>query len=175
MTALSIDNAAARKPSGLPTQWTTAACLIALLCLPSQPVLAASGSRCNANAHDQVRLQIAVSGMRTTKGNITITIYPDDSAHFLNGAYKLARQHVAVTLPVTHACLVVAAPGRYAVALFGDENNSGHLATNFLGIPTEGYGFSNNPTLFLGPPKLKQVLITAHPGDNPIAIQMKYY
>jgi uncharacterized protein (DUF2141 family) len=34
--------------------------------------------------------------------------------------------------------------GRYAIALFHDENNDQKLNTNFLGIPKEGYGFSNN-------------------------------
>lgn len=175
MTGLTTEGVTACKAFERPWRWAAAAFVIALLCLPARSVRAAAGPLCNATALGQVRLQIAVSGMRTTKGNITITIYPDDPAHFLNGAYKLARQHVAVTLPVTHACFVVAAPGRYAVALFGDENNNGHFDTNFLGIPIEGYGFSNNPKLYFGPPKLKQVLITAHRGDNPIAIRMNYY
>lgn len=175
MTASVNDGADANKPSGRAPRLAAVASLIALLCATAQPVRAAAAPACNSSDPNQVRLQIDVSGMHTTKGDITITIYPDDSAHFLDGAYKLARQHIAVTLPVTHACFVVAAPGYYAVALFGDENRNGHFDTNFLGIPTEGYGFSNNPTLYFGPPKLKQVRIAAHRGDNAIAVQMKYY
>ena len=113
--------------------------------------------------------------MRSANGNITITIYPDDPSHFLDGAYKLARQEVPVTLPVTTACFALAAPGYYAVALFHDENGDHHLNTNALGIPTEGYGFSNNPTLYFGPPDLGKVRFSLHSGDNPVAIQMKYY
>jgi uncharacterized protein (DUF2141 family) len=37
------------------------------------------------------------------------------------------------------------APGRYAVRVMHDENGNRKLDTNFVGIPTEGYGFSNNP------------------------------
>ncbi|HEY2111819.1 MAG TPA: DUF2141 domain-containing protein, partial [Dongiaceae bacterium] len=84
--------------------------------------------------------------MRSPKGNVTITIYPDDAAHFLDGKFKVARQTVPVTLPVTTACFLLPAPGAYAVALFHDENADGHLNTSALGIPTEGAGFSNNPT-----------------------------
>jgi uncharacterized protein (DUF2141 family) len=113
--------------------------------------------------------------MRSGKGNITITIYPDEPSHFLDGAYKVARQEVAVTLPVTSACFALPAPGYYAVALFHDENDDHHLNTNALGIPTEGYGFSNNPTLYFGPPDLGKVRFSLHPGDNPVAIRMKYY
>ena len=113
--------------------------------------------------------------MRSTKGNVAITIYPDEPSHFLDGAYKLARQQVPVTLPVTRACFVVAAPAYYAVALFHDENNNGHFDTTLLGLPAKGYGFSNNPTLYFGPPDLSRVRFATHPGDNPVAIQMKYY
>ena len=35
-------------------------------------------------------------------------------------------------------------PGTYAMAVIHDENMDGKLETNLLGIPTEGYGFSND-------------------------------
>jgi uncharacterized protein (DUF2141 family) len=129
---------------------------------------------CNPGDTAQVRLQVSVDGMRSTAGNITITIYPDDAAHFLDGKYKLARQSVPVTLPVTHACFAMAAPGFYAVALFHDENANGHFDTSMLGLPEEGYGFSNNPTLYVGPPSLAQARFAAHAGDNPVAVRLKY-
>lgn len=154
--------------------WARLCPTILALCCLARPALA-DAIACKPDDPSQVRLQIAVSGMRTTKGDITITIYPNDAEHFLDGKYKVARQHVPVTLPVTHTCIALSAPGTYAVALFGDENENGHFDTNFLGIPVEGYGFSNNPTLFLGPPDLDEVRIAVHPGDNPVAIKMKYY
>jgi len=39
-------------------------------------------------------------------------------------------------------------PGTYAIKLHIDENENGRLDTNFIGIPKEQYGISNN-TLFL--------------------------
>jgi uncharacterized protein (DUF2141 family) len=130
---------------------------------------------CGAAEPNKAALRISVSGTRSAKGNITITIYPDEPSRFLDGAYKVARQQLPVTLPVTSACFALPAPGYYAVALFHDENDDHHLNTNALGIPTEGIGFSNNPTLYFGPPDLSRVRISLHPGDNPIAIRMKYY
>jgi len=35
-------------------------------------------------------------------------------------------------------------PGKYAVSIFLDENENDKMDTNFLGIPKEQYGFSNN-------------------------------
>lgn len=152
------------------------ACLLGLpLCIAAQPAWAKSPPTCNSSDASQVRLQISVTGMRSTDGNITITIYPDEPSHFLDGKFKLARQELPVVSPVTKACFVMDAPGTYAVALFHDKNGNHHFDTNFLGIPVEGYGFSNNPTLFVGPPKLKQVAIIAHKGDNAISVQLKHY
>ena len=43
-------------------------------------------------------------------------------------------------------------PGTYALAVIHDENMNGKLDTNFLGIPKEGYGFSNDAKALLGAP-----------------------
>jgi uncharacterized protein (DUF2141 family) len=146
-----------------------------LLCLPlGQAAYADSAAGCAATGPNQAPLQISVSGIRSAKGNITITIYPDEPSHFLDGAYKVARQQLPITLPVTNACFSLPVPGYYAVALFHDENDNHHLDTNALGVPTEGYGFSNNPTLYFGPPELSRVRFSLHSGDNPITVRMKY-
>ena len=109
--------------------------------LSGQAAGADATAACGAADPNKASLQVSVSGMRSDKGNVTITIYPDDRSHFLDGAYKVARQQLPVILPVTGACFALPAPGNYAVALFHDENDDHHLNTNALGIPTEGYGF----------------------------------
>jgi uncharacterized protein (DUF2141 family) len=129
---------------------------------------------CRADDPNQVRLQVSISGMHSAKGSLVISIYPDDAKHFLDGKYKVGSRTVPVNLPVTHVCFVVPKPGYYAVAMFHDENNNNHLDTNAFGIPIEGYGFSNNPKLSLGPPDLSQVRFKAHVGDNPVAVRITY-
>jgi len=42
--------------------------------------------------------------------------------------------------------------GEYAIKLFHDENSDGKLNSNFLGLPSEDYAFSNNATGTFGPP-----------------------
>ncbi len=44
-------------------------------------------------------------------------------------------------------------PGRYAIALLHDENNNNKADTAILMMPTEGYGFSRDARVRLGPPK----------------------
>lgn len=47
-------------------------------------------------------------------------------------------------------------PGRYAVAVYLDQNKNKELDRNFFGLPTEPYGFSNNPKGLMGPPSFAQ-------------------
>ncbi len=44
------------------------------------------------------------------------------------------------------------APGNYALAVVHDENMNGKLDVNWLGLPIEGYGFSNDASALLGAP-----------------------
>ena len=43
-------------------------------------------------------------------------------------------------------------PGTYAIVVIHDENMNGKLETNWLGVPTEGYGFSNDAKGLFGAP-----------------------
>ncbi|APH56026.1 putative secreted protein [Granulibacter bethesdensis] len=150
--------------------------IIVLLALAVWPRHGRAGiDPCQPDDPHQTRLLISVHGMNSAAGVITITVYPDEAKHFLDGKYKLARVSLPVSLPVTHACIALPAPGFYAVALFHDANRNGHFDTTMLGLPAEGFGFSRNPVLLLGPPDLSAVRFATHPGDNVVDIRMKYY
>ena len=64
------------------------------------------------------------------------------------------------------------APGRYALLVIHDENRNGKLDT-MLGLPREGFGFSRNPALRMGPPPYGAVSF-AVAGHSRQAIKLKY-
>lgn len=55
--------------------------------------------------------------------------------------------------------------GRYALAVFHDENNNNNLDKNLLGIPREPYGFSHNPRSKWSAPSFSETVfeVTAEP------------
>lgn len=61
--------------------------------------------------------------------------------------------------------------GSYALTLFHDENSNGKLDT-FMGIPKEGFAFSNNPRVFFGAPSFKKSQFEIN-GDSSITIKVK--
>lgn len=54
--------------------------------------------------------------------------------------------------------------GDYAIMLFHDRNNNGKMDTNFLGIPSEGYGASRNKLPFAAAPKYEANKFTVKGG-----------
>ena len=65
-------------------------------------------------------------------------------------------------------------PGVYAVSVRHDENLNGKLDTNFLGIPKEGYGASNNPSKKLREPTFDEGRIELKDAEQAIEIKLIY-
>jgi len=148
--------------------------LAAVCCLPLFAGAAPPAApACNDSA-EQVRLRVRVAGVSEAGGNVTITVYPDESDRFLAKGGKLARQRVAAVSPTTTACFALPAAGTYAIAVYHDANDDHDFNRSFVGMPSEGFGFSGNPKSRLGLPELKEVRFDTQPGDNPVEIRLTY-
>ncbi len=119
-------------------------------------------------------VNIAVEGLRNSNGVVTLTLYPDDPTRFLKPKGSLYVTKVKAHARLAHACIFVPAPGTYGLALYHDENANGKIDRNGLGIPKEGFGFSNNPRIFLSAPSLGKVRFTVTGGGSSTRIKMKY-
>jgi uncharacterized protein (DUF2141 family) len=64
------------------------------------------------------------------------------------------------------------APGAYAVAVYHDENGNGKMDANFLGIPKEPTGASNDAKGKMGPPKFEDARF-ALDGDKTITVTVQ--
>ena len=66
------------------------------------------------------------------------------------------------------------APARYAVSAFHDENGNGKLDANLLGIPTEGFGFSNDAHGSMGPPNFEAAAVAMGEPGTAITVKLHY-
>jgi uncharacterized protein (DUF2141 family) len=89
-------------------------------------------------------LAVTISDIRESRGALMIAVMNSDAA-WNNEAKPVAVQKVPAAKGELKLLFKDLAPGAYAVQVMHDENENDKLDTNFLGIPTEGYGFSNNP------------------------------
>jgi uncharacterized protein (DUF2141 family) len=62
----------------------------------------------------------------------------------------------------------------YAISVHHDKNNNGVLDKNWVGIPTEAIGASNNPKAFLGPPSFDDAKITLNTKKIYLKINVNY-
>lgn len=90
-------------------------------------------------------LTVRIDGVRVQSGQMLVSVV--GSAEAWNGAGKPAAATArtpgdSAEMDIEFADLP---PGDYAVRVLHDENGNGKMDSNPLGMPLEGYGFSNNP------------------------------
>ena len=96
-------------------------------------------------------LAIEVRGIRSGDGRLFVAVHgPENSAKFPSADGVVAGLHQRARAGTLRFVLRDLPPGRYAVNAFHDENDNGELDTNLVGIPTEGYGFANDPSVVFG-------------------------
>lgn len=149
----------------------TAAIAIAASLLAAGPALADQGCA-GLRAPSSSKLNVLIAGVRPPKGEVAITVYPDDRRRFLAKGGKLARQRVRAAASV-RTCFWLP-PGAYAVAIYHDQDGDRDFDRTLVGLPAEGFGFSNDPDTKTGLPSLAAVRFRLGAGERQIAIQMKY-
>lgn len=65
------------------------------------------------------------------------------------------------------------APGHYAISLFHDENGNGKLDKSLM-MPREGYGFSRDAPVVMGPPSFARAAFTVAGANHHQSIKMRY-
>ena len=97
-------------------------------------------------------LTVNISGLNSSDGNLLVGIY-NKKESFLKKPIK----STIIKIENKKALVLFRnlPKGIYAVSFVHDENDNKKMDTNFIGIPKEDYGCSNNATGFMGPPKYK--------------------
>lgn len=104
------------------------------------------------------KLSIEFTNLRNTKGVLYIFLYnyenqyPDNPfRHYAVDKSKIKSNRLLVNISDL-------SKGKYAISIFDDENNNEDMDF-FLGLPTEGYAFSNNVRPILSLPDFDDILI----------------
>lgn len=149
----------------------TAAIAIAVGLFASGPALADQGCA-GARTPTSSKLTINVASVRPATGEVAITIYPDNKRRFLAKGGKLARQRVKAAATV-RTCFWLP-QGNYAVAVYHDRDGDRDFDRTLVGLPAEGFGFSNDPETKTGLPALAAVRFRVGAGERVMPVQMKY-
>ena len=96
------------------------------------------------------KIEVEIKGFKNDKGAAMIGLYNTEDS-FMRTGIKSAK--TIVKNKKTYAVFTNVPAGTYAISMFHDENANGKIDRNFVGIPKEGYGTSNDAKGFMGPPK----------------------
>ena len=119
-------------------------------------------------------IRVEITGLRNDKGQVLCAMFSSPS-DFPKKMDKALAHVTSVIANGRAACEFSAvAPGAYAVSVIHDENSNGRLDTNFLGIPREGVGASNNPKGHFGPPKFDAAAFNFSGAHLVLKITMTY-
>jgi|AntRauMFilla1563_2_1112583.scaffolds.fasta_scaffold01468_5 uncharacterized protein (DUF2141 family) len=116
-------------------------------------------------------LNLTIKNIKSDQGTIRILIF--DKADGFPEEVTNAVKSLSIPVKDFAKSVVIAdlPAGTYAISLFHDEDNDGKLKKNGVGLPSEAYGFSNNPTLFFGPPSFSKCAFTVN--STPIKVEIK--
>ena len=118
-------------------------------------------------------ITVKISNVHKGKGQILIGLFnSSDGFREIDSVYK---QGIISTVDSTELVyLFTDVPsGVYALSTFHDENKNSKLDKNFLGMPKEGYGFSNNLRPTFRPASFEESLFKLNKDMN-ITIEMGY-
>jgi len=120
-------------------------------------------------------LTVTVENVSPAGGNLRIALY-DRKGFEADDAAPVTDRVVPAHPGVNVVTMAGVPPGDYAIKMFQDVNRNEKFDTNFLGLPLERYGFSNNAGpdwLRFSGPRFDAAKITLKPGANSETIRLR--
>jgi uncharacterized protein (DUF2141 family) len=137
-------------------------------------LLLASSALAQGQPPRENQIHVEIVGLRNDKGRALCALF-SSADDFPKKADKAVARTTAVISNRHAVCdFPGVAPGTYAISVIHDENSNGKLDTNFIGIPREGVGASNDAKGQFGPPKFDAAAFRFPGGRRDLKITINY-
>ena len=94
-------------------------------------------------SNDNPELTVNISNIKLLKGELIIGVF-NSAEGFLKEGVAIKNYTIKVSKETETLVITDLPKGDYAISLYHDENSDQQINRNIIGIPKEGYGFSNN-------------------------------
>jgi len=115
-------------------------------------------------------LTVHIDQIKEQSGKLHVALYGSEQS-YQQGKGAVAARTQEVSGDTQQLVFTDLADGQYAIKIMHDANNNGQLDRNLLGIPSEGYGFSNNAGQF-GPASFKEAAFSVA-ADTELTIHIR--
>ena len=117
-------------------------------------------------------LKVTVVKLDSNDGVVLVSLFKDGNGYPDDATKAFGKEKAYIVEKTATIIFKSVPPGSYALAILHDENNNKKMDKNMLGIPKEGYGFSNNASAPFGPPSYKKAGFS-HTASKQTDIQIK--
>ena len=117
-------------------------------------------------------LTVSVTGLNDIKGGIQLGLY-NNSASFPKPDREFMVISILADSSVVTFTISDLPVGEYAIALYHDINSDKICNKNWIGIPTESYGFSNNVRVIFSSPSFEKTKFSLN-EDLAINVKLKH-
>lgn len=122
---------------------------------------------CSANA-----LILKLNNLKSDEGSIAVAVFNKSDSFPKKAEDAVYKSFTKVTdFPLN----IKVAKGEYAISIFHDKNDNKELDTNFLGMPKEAFGFSNDVMGLMGPPSFEKAKFDVYDDKSTISIKLKTF
>jgi len=125
-------------------------------------------------AQDAGEIEVFIAGLKNSNGEVFIDVYDDSDAFPTKPKLAVYKKRSNIKDGKASTQFSGVKYGTYAIGVYHDENGNTELDTNFIGIPKEGTGVSNNVRAAFGPPSFKDASFTLNKTKEIIKIQVQY-
>jgi uncharacterized protein (DUF2141 family) len=147
--------------------------VVALILLPARAGLAdVSSQPLSAIKSGSSTLVVSVQGLQTPSGTVVALLFPSEQGFPAKEAKAIQRQAVKIGETSAELRFPNLASGTYAVTVYHDINDNGKLDTNWVGIPKEPVGVSNNPKPRMGPPRFQEASFPLTESEQKVAVNL---
>lgn len=152
-------------PDWAAAQWAACCAVLVLAMLPS---IAFGEPPCNG-------IHVKILDIGNSTGTVACALFESPDG-FPTDYLNFATNMMVIKVRATKArCdFVDIPPGTYALAVIHDENTNGKLDKNWLGVPTEGYGFSNDAKALLSAPTFSAASFPYGGENKEMTISLRY-
>ncbi len=100
-------------------------------------------------------LTVTIKNLRSDGGTVRVTLFNSKDGYPSKVEKALTKVFLKISNKTATAQFKDLPFGTYAIGVFHDENGNGKVDTNFIGMPTEGFGASNDAKGSFGPPSFQ--------------------
>ena len=159
-------------PHGIMSAFVATVCGLSLVIqLAVNVPTATAGLLCERKG---IPIWITIEKIRNSHGTIKVELYSIATENGLKYGTKVNRTRINARQGSQRLCLTAPSYGDYSIAIYHDENDNKELDRSYFGIPYEGFGFSNNPSVTFGIPDQQEMLFKVSDSPKSVYISIIY-